>query len=159
MPFTAIMNTPGYLPWHDGDSPRFTTASEAWTHLADERKRAEDDCEVYSYSATVNLLERVAEGTMDAYGDAGLEPDGTGTIYGSSPGHNEDDPFDLGVAYTVVLAEHDYAAALDGAIGQLPETGWDAEAEALTALYHWIVAQGEDFSTTGGVRWTEAGAR
>jgi hypothetical protein len=103
MPFVATMNTPGYLPWDD-EPPIFDDVSEAWDYLLDRRRDQEDDDEdALGYSETLNLLERVVEGSMDALADAGLDFDGTGTIYGDTPGYGGD--HDLGLAYSVTYTD------------------------------------------------------
>lgn len=95
--YVATINTPGYLP--DADEPAtFDTAAEAWAYLADEVKRAEDDFEGDGYSATANTLESLGNGTLHP-NDAGLDFDGTGTVYGPTPGYEGD--HDLGKAYSV----------------------------------------------------------
>jgi len=106
--FEAIINTPGYLP--EADEPAiFHTAREAWDYLADERRDAEDsaididDAEPFEgYSATVNTLECFARGEWDPALGAS-DDDGTGVVYGSTPGYDGD--HDLGKAYSVVVAE------------------------------------------------------
>jgi len=108
MPYVATVNTPGYLP-QDDDPPIFDTAREAWDYLADERKRHEDDATEYGeydpYTGTVNVLERCAEGIEAAWQDAGLDIDGTGTVYGDTPGY--DGSHDLGLAYSVTYTDED----------------------------------------------------
>lgn len=106
MSYLATINTPGYLPMDD-DPPVFETAEGAWEYLADERKRGEDDTEEVDdgYSATVNILEQAATGTMDAFSNAGLAEDGTGTVYGNTPGYEGE--HDLGLAYSVTLTEEE----------------------------------------------------
>lgn len=111
MPYTATMNTPGYLPWDD-DPPVFDSASEAWSYLADARREQEDamfnpemgDSTVNDapYTDTVDQL--------DAY--SGAEPtgegNGTGTVYGWTPGYSGISTglhYDLGIAYSVTEVE------------------------------------------------------
>lgn len=92
MPYTVIMNTPGYLPWDDDEPPVFDTAREAWSYLAEQRRSQEDDStDSDTYSDTVDTLEmRAVNG-------------GDGTVYGSTPGYDGD--HDLGVAYSVTEVE------------------------------------------------------
>lgn len=90
--FIATVNVPGYLPMDD-DPPVFDTAHAAWEYLAHERERAEDwavDDGPFTgdYSKTVDDL---------------LKANGTGVIYGSTPGYHGD--HDLGLAYCVTLVE------------------------------------------------------
>lgn len=108
MTFTALINVPGYLPWSD-DPPEFDTTREAWDYLATGRKEYEDetaqaasDAEAVGYSATVNVLELLAQGEFENAGDLGHNIDpiqGVGTVYGDTPGYDGD--HDLGLAYTV----------------------------------------------------------
>lgn len=102
MGFMATVNTPGYLPEED-DPPVFDTPQEAWAHHANAREGWEDDMsDDPEYSETVMYL-RYAAGEEVEYGspheDYPLSADGTGTIYGSTPGY--DRAHDLGVAYCV----------------------------------------------------------
>lgn len=93
--YVATINTPGYLPMDD-NPPVFDTAREAWEYLATERGYAEDDAPGgVDYSDTWHTLQ--ALGTGEAEGD---QP---GTVYGPTPGHDGD--HDLGLAYTVSVAE------------------------------------------------------
>lgn len=102
MTFTAIVNTPGYLP-NTEDVPEFDTIGEAWEYLAGERREAEDEAMEMErdygrgYSEVVNRLECAAERVLE-YIDLGLDPDYTGTITGPTP---EERIADLGIAYTV----------------------------------------------------------
>lgn len=103
MPFLALVNVPGYLPVSD-DRPLFDTAREAWEYLLDDRREAEDWQEdPAGYSATVNTLEQLSQGNFDpAFGVS--DEDGTGVVYGATPGGAI---HDLGLAYSVTLAEDD----------------------------------------------------
>lgn len=105
--FVATINIPGYLPMDD-DPPTFDTAREAWEYLAGEREHAEDgDDSLTEYTQTVSVLDHAA--TDQVYGnpfeDCPLNADGTGTIYGPTPGYDGD--HDLGLAYSVSVAECD----------------------------------------------------
>ena len=108
--YVATVNVPGYLPMDD-DPPVFDTAAEAWAYLAAERERHEDDLGTWDeplgeYSDTLMYL-RYSAGSEVTYGspheDYPLDPDGTGTIYGPTPGY--DGSHDLGLAYSVTLIE------------------------------------------------------
>lgn len=107
--FLATINTPGYLPMDD-DPPTFDTARGAWSYLADEREREEDqfpeDEPLGEYTETLGYL-RYAAGTEVEYGsqneDWPLNADGTGVIYGRTPGYDGD--HDLGLAYCVTAVE------------------------------------------------------
>lgn len=115
--FVATINTPGYLP--EGDEPAvFDTAAAAWDYLADERKRAEDDCpewpsdNVGDYSETrINLAAIAAWLSAGKPGNvhpACINADGTGVMYGLTPGYEGN--HDQGKAYSVSLVidcEHD----------------------------------------------------
>jgi len=117
MGYLATINTPGYLPMDD-EPPVFETAREAWAYLADERQRAEDqfpdDEPLGEYTDTVGYLRYAASGDV-LYGNPHegwpLNSDGTGVIYGSTPGY--DGSHDLGLAYCVthVADEHESEAA------------------------------------------------
>jgi hypothetical protein len=114
--YVATINVPGYLPMDD-DPPTFSTAQAAWSYLAGERENAEDDAaaddeEPGDYSST---RERLAVLGTEAHwshadvaswlDDLGIAPDGTGTVYGDTPGAGSE--HDLGLAYSVSLAELD----------------------------------------------------
>jgi hypothetical protein len=104
--YVATINVPGYLPMDD-EPPVFDTAAEAWSYLASERERDEDDfADDSEYSDTVTYL-RYSAGNEVQYGspheDYPLNPDGTGTIYGDTPGY--DGSHDLGLAYSVTAVE------------------------------------------------------
>lgn len=97
--FVATINVPGYMPHNDGP-PVFETAREAWDHLSDARREAEDDVEwpqSEGYSETMNVLEALAGGDFENFGTDPLI--GIGTVYGETPGYGGD--HDLGVAYSV----------------------------------------------------------
>ena len=103
MTFVATINTPGYLP--EGEPSEHDTARDAWEYLADDRKRHEEDFaddDFTGYSATANVMESIANGALGPE-DAGLDFDRTGTITGPTPGYDGD--HDLGIAYTVSVAE------------------------------------------------------
>ena len=123
MPYLATVNTPGYLPWDD-DPPVFETAREAWDYLAYQRMSAEDDavcveCEdgpgcpwdaAHEYSETHETLAILGTGAhwdhpdyVVQLEDYSLASDGTGTVYGDTPGYHGD--HDLGLAYSVTLVE------------------------------------------------------
>lgn len=89
MPFTAIMNTPGYSPWSDDEPPVFKTAAEAWEYLADERERQEDGTDALEYTETLDKLR--------TYQNA---EHGADVLYGDTPGY--DGEHDLGIAYNVI---------------------------------------------------------
>lgn len=100
--FVATINIPGYLP-QDDDPPTFDTARAAWDYLAGERERDEDEDEdVSEYSDTVAYLRYAASDQCEPgslHEDWPLNEDGTGVIYGSTPGY--DGEHDLGLAYVV----------------------------------------------------------
>jgi hypothetical protein len=104
--YLATTNVPGYLPMDD-DPPIFDTPREAWAYLADERRDAEDSAfqpgDDVGFTATVNMMESLGDGTLDL-DEAGCS-DGTGTIHGDTPGYDGD--HDLGLNYTVTIAEED----------------------------------------------------
>jgi hypothetical protein len=96
--YVATINIPGYLPMDD-DPPVFETPQAAWSYLADERERGEDETEGEEYSDTHRALVALA---MAAPGTPGL----IGTVYGDTPG--SDSPHDLGLAYSVGNADGDF---------------------------------------------------
>lgn len=109
MRYLATINTPGYSPWDD-EPPTFDTAQEAWLYLADERRRAEDDCpidadgiETGEYTQTIAELEHLALHAEygNVHEDWPVNPDGTGVVYADTPGY--DGNHDLGLAYSVSL--------------------------------------------------------
>lgn len=100
--YVALINVPGYLGMDD-EPPTFETTAEAWGYLADERKRSDDawvpdDPEDPEGPASLDActleLERYER---DGHGE--------GTVYGPTPGYDGD--HDLGLAYSVVVAEED----------------------------------------------------
>lgn len=106
--YVATINIPGYLP-QDDEPPVFDTAREAWEYLAEERERGEDavyqDGDSEDYSATRDTLAAIATEAHWQHGapvDLGVNADGTGTVYGATPGY--DGTHDLGIAYSVSLA-------------------------------------------------------
>lgn len=108
--YLATINVPGYLPMDD-DPPMFESAKAAWEYLADERERGEDgafqESDAEGYSETYTKLSEVAA-ALDAQSEAeiarlGLNDDGTGVVYGNTPGY--DGSHDLGLAYVVTLTE------------------------------------------------------
>jgi hypothetical protein len=109
--FLATINVPGYLPMDD-DPPVFDTAIEAWAWLAEERMRAEEDFPITEdepYSTTVDTLDTLGTDSTWTYRDLawlterGIARDGTGSIWGETPGY--DGVHDLGLAYTVSIVE------------------------------------------------------
>lgn len=103
--YVATINVPGYLP-QDDDPAVFDTAREAWQYLAEERERGEDVAELLDATLTLVGLNRIVMASRWQNGtptDLGLNPDGTGTVYGDTPGYDGD--HDLGLAYNVTLAE------------------------------------------------------
>lgn len=109
--FVATINTPGYLPQAD-EPATFDTAAAAWAYLADERARDEDGAcldTVYldGNSETYDELAALGEPAhwtkdepaTDWLRENGVALDGTGTVWGSTPGCDED--HDLGLYYSV----------------------------------------------------------
>lgn len=97
--FTAVINVPGYLSEQD-EPVTFDTAREAWEYLAGERERAEEgeDSEQDGEDSDTLTRLRMAAGTGVAAAEM-TYPDGTGVIYGDTPGGRM---HDLGVAYSVI---------------------------------------------------------
>jgi hypothetical protein len=105
--FYAAINTPGYLPDYGEPAPIFDTAADAWAYL--ESERAEHEASVTEDSLIVaseclSELRRIAE-ALNVNSVYILDSDGTGTVYGPTPGYEGD--HDLGLAYTVDFAEDD----------------------------------------------------
>jgi hypothetical protein len=111
--FAAIINTPGYLP-QDDEPPTFETAKEAWAYLADERQRAEDDAtvdtdtglDIFEYTDTLTGLRYLASAEHQPGNlreDWITHANGTGNVYGNTPGRSSDR--DLGLVYSVIIAE------------------------------------------------------
>ncbi len=111
--FTAIVNTPGYMP--DVEQPSFPTALEAWSHLASEREWALTETDSVRPDETVNRLwdEALRCDEYESVGrdEWGLPFDGTGVVYGPTPGYTG--RHDLGLAYEVVSAGSDWSDADD----------------------------------------------
>lgn len=111
--YVATINVPGYLP--EGEPAEFDTPAEAWDYLAEERERGEDahedwegDTGLGEYSSTLSTLRYIASGEHEhgnPHEDTPTNLDGTGTVYGHTPGY--DGEHDLGLAYCVSLAESD----------------------------------------------------
>jgi hypothetical protein len=113
--FVATINTPGYMPMDD-EPPTFETADEAWAYLLEERVRAEDEADYepddpdqFEYTDAVTYLRYIAgleSGGRHEHGnpheDWPTNANGTGTIYGSTPGYWGS--HDLGLAYSVSVA-------------------------------------------------------
>lgn len=103
--YVATINVPGYLPMDD-DPPVFESAVSAWDYLREERERAEDDlADGEEYSETHAMLANIVE-ALDSQSDrisSLVNDDGTGALYGGTPGY--DGNHDLGLAYCVSLVE------------------------------------------------------
>lgn len=94
MPFVAIINTPGYVPMDD-EPPTFDSAREAWQYLVSEVDRSWDE-----YPEDENGA------CLDAHSQMhNLDQSQTGTVYAGTPG--SDSEHDLGLAYSVEVAEED----------------------------------------------------
>src|SRR5688572_4657113 len=110
--YVATINVPGYLPMDD-DPPVFQVATQAWAWLADERVREEDQFEEWAgdnglgeYSSTVTTLRYLASDDHEpgnVHEDTPTALDGTGVVYGATPGHESD--HDLGLAYCVTAVD------------------------------------------------------
>jgi hypothetical protein len=105
--FVATVSVPGYLPMSD-DRPVFDTAHEAWDYLSSERMRGEeagnDDDDYSDIVDTLGALGTAAHWQGGAPMELGnIGPNGTGVIYGDTPGY--DGSHDLGLAYCVAVAE------------------------------------------------------
>lgn len=117
MRYVALINVPGYLPMDD-EPPVFDTPNEAWSYLAEERERGEDatpgwpvtedGLETGEYSDTLAYLRHIASSEHEhgsPYADWPTAADGTGVIYGDTPGVTGD--HDLGLAYCVAAIEEE----------------------------------------------------
>lgn len=110
--YAATINVPGYLPQND-DLLMFDSVGEAWRYLAMERETDEDQFEDWAgdnglgeYSSTVATLRYIGSDEHEhgnPHEDWPTAADGTGTVYGSTPGYEGD--HDLGLAYSVSTAE------------------------------------------------------
>lgn len=110
--YLAIINTPGYLS-HQDELPEFETVGQAWQYLAQERMSDEDTCPEWAgdngigeYSSTVTTLQYLSGGEHEhgnPHEDWPTAADGTGVVYGPTPGYDGD--HDLGLAYSVVRSE------------------------------------------------------
>lgn len=108
--YVATINVPGYLP-QDDDPPVFDTAHEAWEWLADQRgfdeevnPEWESDNGLGEFSSTVATLRYIASDEHEhgsPHEDWPTAANGTGTVYGSTPGYDGD--HDLGLAYCVSI--------------------------------------------------------
>lgn len=103
MRFVATINVPGYSPMDD-DPPTFEKAQDAWAYLASERERGEEFNETENgFTDTFHKLTDLAEADWDERVPAALAMDGTGVVYGGTPGY--DGEHDLGLAYSVNLVD------------------------------------------------------
>lgn len=95
--YMALINVPSYLGMDD-EPPVFDTPAQAWKYLADERERDEVDADdgPGELSRTWVELRDRAKLTSDVL----IGEDGTGTVYGDTPGYDGD--HDLGLAYSVI---------------------------------------------------------
>ena len=100
--YAATINIPGYLPM--ADELAFESATDAWSYLASERERAEDDTdETGEYSVTVGTLLALANGRALPEGASCMvDDDHIGSVYGDTPGY--DGSHDLGLTYSVTVA-------------------------------------------------------
>ncbi len=129
MKYVASVSIPGYLP--EGDTPVFDTPAEAWSYLADERERGEDD--TYNPGDAEEYTETVAELRKRAAIARELNDTDGGVIYGDTPGYDGD--HDLGLAYVVSAVSDADAAEIDPEYRSdadiLREVGMDQEADDL----------------------------
>jgi hypothetical protein len=104
--YVATINIPGYLP-QDDEPPLFETAREAWDYLYSEREEALQDGDEEIVDETSQELLAWVDCCDGQHGDDCPEgsPDGTGTVYGPTPGY--DGSHDLGLAYSVTYVEDD----------------------------------------------------
>lgn len=111
MQYIATVNTPGYLPDSTDEPAVFDTAKEAWEYLLDEYVTAWNDTEYATgddplppalketYDQAVATLTAWTVAPQGGYPFA----DWTGTVTVPTPGYDGD--HDLGLAYTVTVAE------------------------------------------------------
>lgn len=110
--YVAMINVPGYLPMDD-DPPTFDMAINAWEWLAEQREADEDsypdwagDNGVGEYSSTVTALHHLGSQDCDhgsPHEDWPTAANGTGHVYGATPGY--DGSHDLGLCYAVCVAQ------------------------------------------------------
>jgi hypothetical protein len=99
--YVATINVPGYLPMDD-EPPTFESAADAWTYLRDERDHGLDAAYVDDDETADRAYEELCEMLARSINDGGPW-DGTGTVYGDTPGYGGD--HDLGLAYSVTLVD------------------------------------------------------
>lgn len=92
MPYTAIMNKPGYLPDTADALPVFDTIREAWDYLRGEYIEAVNDAD------PSDLLDDVVDQFATKWNHEVV-----GTIIAPTPGYDGD--HDLGMAYSVMGIE------------------------------------------------------
>ncbi len=111
--YVASINVPGYLP--EGDAVVCDTASGAWSYLADERRRHEEDAyepgDPESFSETVHQLDARAAAAAGSDSDQYAD----GAIYGDTPGYTGS--HDLGLAYCVSVVSDAEGAAMEALQG------------------------------------------
>lgn len=110
MRYIAVSNVPGYLPMDDEPS-EFDNPRDAWAHLVELRERDEENgfdlaSEAPRDAAVLQALRTFASAEHrdgDQTGEFRTNADGTGSIYGCTPGY--DGNHDLGLVYSVMIAE------------------------------------------------------
>lgn len=117
MLYVATVNVPGYSPMSD-EPAVFRTAEEAWSYLASERERAEDESAecAADYSRTLGALRALASEALSIaeLDSCVINAERCGYVYGQTPGYDGD--HDLGLAYSVAT-DDTLARAADVVLG------------------------------------------
>lgn len=102
--YVAVVSSPGYLPDTDSPPPTFESAAVAWTYLAEERRKAEEEasdgcsddvCDPGCPWRSEAMLSDTFVELIEA-----SETQQPGTVSGDTPGYHGD--HDLGICYEVV---------------------------------------------------------
>lgn len=112
--FTAIVNTPGYLPEGDDYPPVFDSARAAWYYLYHERNREEEDypCPLCRDESTHGVFGDCDDDSEEARALAEMaRVDEPGSVHLSTPGY--DGGHDLGRAYSVQQITEAEAAEIE----------------------------------------------
>lgn len=105
MKYSATIHSPGCLP--EAEPVEFDTAQEAWEYLYDDREVDQDQIWAVGESAQEEQSILESDTTLDTLrrraSDKWLVCDfeRVGSVWGPTPGHTANDPWDRGLVYSV----------------------------------------------------------